>query len=78
VRLLVGYPEFERQWTTTEHRMNLAICRQEGRPPENRSVIMDLWSANRKLARNRLRLCQEDEKSSCCTRDGGGPSGAAL
>jgi transposase len=23
-------------------------------------------------------LCQEDEKSSCCTRDGGGPSGAAL
>ena len=23
-------------------------------------------------------LCQEDEKSSCCTRDGGGPFGAAL
>jgi hypothetical protein len=23
-------------------------------------------------------LCQEDEKSSCCTKDGGGPSGAAL
>ena len=23
-------------------------------------------------------LCQEDEKSSCCTKDGGRPSGAAL
>jgi len=23
-------------------------------------------------------LCQEDEKSSCCTKDGGGPSGAVL
>jgi hypothetical protein len=23
-------------------------------------------------------LCQEDEKSSCCTKDGGGPFGAAL
>ena len=23
-------------------------------------------------------LCQEDEKSLCCTKDGGGPSGAAL
>jgi hypothetical protein len=23
-------------------------------------------------------LCQEDEKSSCCTEDGGGPSGAVL
>src|SRR5437899_1160936 len=24
------------------------------------------------------RLCQEDEKSSCCTKDEGGPFGAAL
>jgi hypothetical protein len=23
-------------------------------------------------------LCQEDEQSSCCTEDGGGPSGAVL
>jgi hypothetical protein len=24
------------------------------------------------------RLCQEDVKASCCTKDGGGPFGAAL
>jgi len=24
------------------------------------------------------RLCQEDAKASCCTKDGGGPSGAVF
>ena len=47
-----------------------------GNPLERIVAISDKWSG--KLPRNRLRLCQEDEKSSCRTRDGGGPSGAAL
>ena len=32
----------------------LAACRQKRRPPESRPMIVDLWSANTKLAPNRL------------------------
>jgi hypothetical protein len=35
--------------------MNWLFVVKERRPPQSRPIIVDLWSANVKLARNRLR-----------------------
>jgi hypothetical protein len=46
--------------------------------PQRVLLIAATILAARKLAQFDGGLCQEDEKSSCCTEDEGGPFGAAL
>ena len=47
-------------------------------PDKSRGLRPESVSGSGCKSPGRLGLCQEDEKSSCCTKDGGRPSGAVL
>src|SRR5215471_5424889 len=44
----------------------------------NREPFSESRMREKRLSGSMSGLCQEDEKSSCCTKDEGGPFGAAL
>jgi hypothetical protein len=45
---------------------------------QNREPFSESWMRETRLSSSMSGLCQEDERSSCCTKDEGGPFGAAL
>jgi hypothetical protein len=57
--------------------MTVRNCTRDGRPFEGNQVLI---SSHRKLLSSKAMvvLCQEDAQASCCARDGGRSSGAAL
>jgi len=44
----------------------------------NRDTFSESWMRETRLSSSMSGLCQEDEKSSCCTKDEGWPFGVAL
>ena len=62
-----------RCWALSNLPLGQAAFRGRSREPFSESRMREM-----RLSGSMSGLCQEDEKSSCCTKDEGGPFGAAL